>query len=189
MSATSKRIFNIALIGVMTAFLCVLGPISIPLPGLVPISLTLFVIYLIVYLLGGFRGTICVCLYLLIGMIGLPVFSNFSGGIGKLLGPTGGYLIGFIFTAAICGGFLKLAKGKRWWLYIVGCVLGCLVAYAFGSVWFMISLEKTLQQTLAACVIPFIPFDAAKIVLVALIGPGIKFLLMKIPGMDEILAK
>lgn len=187
MEKTKKQIFNIVFTGAMTAFLCVLGPLSIPLPGQVPISLTLFAIYFIVYMIGGFRGTICVGLYLIIGMIGLPVFSNFSGGLGKLAGPTGGYLIGFLFTAAVCGAAFKIGKGKIW-VYVIGCVLGCLVAYAFGTAWYMISVGKTLGAALSLCVIPFLPFDAAKIVAVALIAPGVKYLLRKIPDSDDFLA-
>ncbi len=187
MNKTRKNIFNIVFTGLMTALLCVMGPLSIPLPGLVPISLTLFAIYFIVYIIGGVRGTICVVLYLLLGMVGLPVFSGFSGGLGKLSGPTGGYLIGFIFTAVLCGVALKLGKGKIW-VYLIGCVLGCLAAYVFGSLWFMISLGKSVGATLSACVIPFLPFDAAKIVVVGLAGPGVKALLRKIPGSQDFLA-
>lgn len=93
---------DMVLIGVMCAVTCVLGPISIPLPfSLVPISLTNFVICISAYVLGTKKGTLSCILYLLIGLAGLPVFSGFSGGAAKMLGPTGGYLIGFIFQAVI----------------------------------------------------------------------------------------
>ena len=179
-------VLNITFMGLMTALICVLAPLSIQLPGQVPISLTLMVIYLAVYLLGGAKGTGCVALYLLIGMVGLPVFSGYSGGLAKLAGPTGGYLIGFIFTAAVCGLFLKIGKGNIW-IYTAGMVLGCAVAYAFGSVWFMISMPATFKVTMAACVIPFLPFDAAKIAVVVLIGPAIKKLLHKIDGLQNVI--
>ena len=89
--------FQMALIAVMAAITCILGPLSIPIPvSPVPISLTNLAIYLTVCLLGWKFGTISYLIYLLIGIAGLPVFSGFSSGFAKLLGPTGGYLIGFI---------------------------------------------------------------------------------------------
>ena len=89
--------FQMTLIAVMAAITCILGPLSIPIPiSPVPISLTNLAIYLTVCLLGWKFGTISYLIYLLIGIAGLPVFSGFSSGFAKLLGPTGGYLIGFI---------------------------------------------------------------------------------------------
>ena len=96
--------FQMTLIAVMAAITCILGPLSIPIPiSPVPISLTNLAIYLTVCLLGWKFGTISYLIYLLIGIAGLPVFSGFSSGFAKLLGPTGGYLIGFIPMAIICG--------------------------------------------------------------------------------------
>ena len=96
---------NLTEIAVITALLCVLGPLTIPI-GPVPISLAPLAILLGVYILGMKRGTIACMMYLLIGAIGLPVFSGFSGGLGKLAGPTGGYLLGYIFLALIAGFFI-----------------------------------------------------------------------------------
>ena len=92
MNNTSKTSF-LTTTAIMTAVMCILGPLSIPI-GPVPITLTNLAIYLAMYILGTKRGSAAVCLYLLIGLAGLPVFSGFTGGPGKLLGPTGGYLIG-----------------------------------------------------------------------------------------------
>ena len=84
-------------IGVMTAVTCILGPLAIPLSfSPVPISLTNLAIYISIYVLGTKSGTISYIVYLLLGLVGLPIFSNFTGGLAKLAGPTGGYLIGFI---------------------------------------------------------------------------------------------
>ena len=99
--------FQMALIAVMAAITCILGPLSIPIPvSPVPISLTNLAIYLTVCLLGWKFGTISYLIYLLIGIAGLPVFSSFSSGFAKLLGPTGGYLIGFIPMALLLKSFL-----------------------------------------------------------------------------------
>ena len=92
--------YAMAVTALMTAVTCILAPLSIPI-GPVPISLTNFAIYLSLYLLDWKKGTVSYILYLLLGLVGLPVFSGFTGGIGKLAGPTGGYIIGFIPMAII----------------------------------------------------------------------------------------
>lgn len=98
------RTKQMVLIALMTAVTCVLGPLSIPLPfSPVPISLTNFAIFLAIFVLGMKSGTISFIIYLLLGAIGVPVFSSFRGGLQVLAGPTGGYLIGFIFLALIMG--------------------------------------------------------------------------------------
>ncbi|MCM1308621.1 MAG: biotin transporter BioY [Butyrivibrio sp.] len=181
------KILNMALIALMTAFLCVVSPFSIQLPGQVPISLSFMMIYLCVYLLGGIRGTICCVLYLLIGLMGLPVFSSFGSGVGKLAGPTGGYLVGYIFLAAVCGAALYIGKG-RLWVYIAGMVLGSAAAYFFGTMWFMYSMQTGLKYTLSVCVFPFIPFDLAKIAAAAILGPLLKRLLCRIDGVGGVIA-
>ena len=86
---------QLAVIGVMTAVTCILAPFSLPI-GPVPISLTNLAIYFSLYVLGTKYGCVSYLVYLLIGFIGVPVFSGFTSGPGKLLGPTGGYLIGFM---------------------------------------------------------------------------------------------
>ena len=114
---------TIAMIALMTAVTCILGPLSVPI-GPVPISLTNLAIYFTVILLGWKKGTVSYVIYLLIGLVGVPVFSSFSAGPAKLFGPTGGYLIGFIFLAMISGWFIEKFPGKRV-MYFVGMVLGC----------------------------------------------------------------
>lgn len=163
----------IALVGMMAAVTCVLGPLSIPLPiSPVPISLTNFAIYLAIYVLGTKKGTLSYLIYMLIGLAGVPVFSAFTGGPGKLLGPTGGYLFGFIFMALICGIFID--KFQQRYLQFIGMVLGTLVAYFFGTVWLAWQAQMTFQAAMAAGVLPFIPGDLAKIIICLLIGPEIR---------------
>ena len=124
--------FQMALIAVMAAITCILGPLSIPIPiSPVPISLTNLAIYLTVCLLGWKFGTISYLIYLLIGIAGLPVFSGFSSGFAKLLGPTGGYLIGFIPMAIICG--FAFEKFSNRGMQIVSLAIGTIVAYIFGT--------------------------------------------------------
>ena len=97
------EIKELLVLALMTAVMAVLSPISIPV-GPVPISLGTFAVCLTVAVLGRKMGTISYLIYLLLGLIGLPVFSNYGAGLGKLVGPTGGYLFGMLFLS-IVGGF------------------------------------------------------------------------------------
>ncbi|NLT12968.1 MAG: biotin transporter BioY, partial [Clostridiales bacterium] len=95
-----------------------------------------------------------------------------------LVGPTGGFLIGYIPCALIIGLLVDKLE-KKLWIYPVSMVLGTAVLYAFGTVWFMVSLKYTLAAALVACVVPFLPGDAAKIVLASVIAPALRKLLKK----------
>lgn len=165
---------NLTLIALMTAVMCILGPLSIMIPiSPVPITFTNLAIYFTVILLGWKKGTISYLVYLLIGFIGVPVFSFFTGGPAKLLGPTGGYLIGFIFLALIAGYFVDKYPGKVH-IYIVGMVLGTIVTYALGTGWLAFQANMTFEAALFAGVIPYLPGDIIKIIIAAIVGPGIK---------------
>ena len=161
----------------MTALMCILGPLSIPI-GAVPISFTNLVIYIAVYLLGTRLGTISYLVYLLLGTAGLPVFSGYSGGLAKLAGPTGGYLVGFIFMAIISGIFLKKSHYKQLFS-ILGMVIGTLIAYLFGTIWFVLEAGCTLWYALTVCVFPFLIGDAIKILLASNVGLLIRNTLSK----------
>jgi len=163
---------QLTLIGVMAAVTCILGPLSLPI-GIVPISLTNLAICLSVYVLGQKRGTLSYIVYLFIGLVGLPVFSGFSGGFTKLFGPTGGYLIGFIFMAFISGIFIDKFSNKIY-MCILGMTLGTIVTYIFGTAWLAYQANLTFNASLAVGVLPFIPGDVVKIVIASLIGPQIK---------------
>ena len=130
-----------AMIGVMTAVTCIAAPFSIPIPvSPVPLSLTTFILYLSVYILGTRNAFISYVIYLLLGLVGLPVFSGFSGGFAKLAGPTGGYLIGFLFMIPLTG-ILFEKTGKSFWKQFGAMVLGTLVCYLFGTVWLCLQLN------------------------------------------------
>ncbi|MGN0290910.1 MAG: biotin transporter BioY [Lachnospiraceae bacterium] len=170
---------TIALIGLMAAVTCIMGPLSIPLPfSPVPISLTNLAIYLTIYVLGMKKGTLSYIIYLLLGFAGLPVFSGFTSGPAKLLGPTGGYLIGFIFLAIICGIFIEKWPTKRL-LCFIGMVIGTAVCYLFGTVWLAYQAGMSFYAALAAGVIPFIPGDLVKIVIAMILGTEIRKRLKK----------
>lgn len=174
---------TLALIGLMSAITCVMGPLSIPLFNLVPITLLHLAIYFTIYILGMKKGTISYCIYLLIGLVGLPVFSSFTGGPGKLLGPTGGYLIGFIFLALISGFFIE-KWGNNMLLCMVGMILGAIVCYTFGTIWLAYQAHMNFGAALWAGVIPFIPGDLVKIIIAMLFGPQIRNRLRKVGVID-----
>lgn len=170
---TSEKTKEMAIIGLMTAVTCILGPLSISIPiSPVPISLTNLAVYFAVYVLGMKRGTISYLVYLLIGLVGLPVFSAFSGGATKLFGPTGGYLIGFIFMSLICGFFIDRWESKRY-MHFIGMVLGTSVCYLFGTFWLAYQAHMSFAASLGMGVIPFIPGDLVKIIIAMIAGPMI----------------
>lgn len=162
---------QMVLIALMTAVTCVLGPLSIPLPfSPVPISLTNFAIFLAIFVLGMKNGTISFIIYLLLGAVGVPVFSSFRGGLQVLAGPTGGYLIGFIFLALIMG-FALDHFDRKLVPTIIGMIIGMVVCYAFGTVWLAKLLNLSFKEGLMMGVIPYLPGDAAKIIIAAIVGP------------------
>lgn len=178
---------NMAFIAVMAALICVAGPFAVPMPGLVPISLASFAVYLAGGLLGAKKGTLAVVLYVLLGAVGLPVFSGGAGGFAKLFGVTGGYIIGYIPCALIAGLFVDLffkkapdegSKALNWlkkvWAVPVGMILGTVVLYAFGTVWFVIARGVTLEVAMASCVIRFLAGDAIKIVCATVITVALR---------------
>ena len=164
-------IYQMTACAVMAALMCILGPFSVPI-GPVPISVTNLVIYVTVMILSTKLSLTSYIIYLLLGIVGLPVFSGFQGGLSKIAGPTGGYLIGFILMIVICGIFVKKFREKPVFIGI-GMFIATLVAYAFGTVWFVIMMQCSLLYALTVCVFPFIPFDIAKIVIAIIVGSAI----------------
>ncbi len=168
---TKHSIYSLAMIAVMTAVTCILAPLSISI-GPIPISFTNLAIYFALYLLGWKKGTVSYLVYLLIGIAGLPVFSGFTGGIAKFLGPTGGYIVGFIPMAIISG--IAIDRFKSRWIQLLGMLVGTAVCYAFGTAWFCLQTGSALVPALGLCVFPFIPGDLIKMVAAMLLGPVIR---------------
>lgn len=168
---------RLALCGVCAALTCVLAPFSIPI-GQVPISLATFSVMLAAALLGGRLGALSQGIYLLLGCLGVPVFAGFAGGPGVLLGPTGGYLVGYLPLALLTGGVSRaLGRGRRLQrtaALVLGMVLGTAALYAFGTAWYVVSAGVPLSAALLTCVVPFLPGDAAKIAAVALVAPQLE---------------
>lgn len=169
--ARGSKTYALTATALMTGVICILSPMALPI-GPVPISLTTFMIYLAIYILGWKKAAISILLFLLIGFAGLPVFSGFVGGPAKLLGPTGGYLIGYIPMAVVAGLAIERTAGRL--THLLGMIAGTAVLYALGTAWFCFQANYTLGAALAVCVFPFIPGDLAKILLAMTLGPVIR---------------
>ena len=163
-----QTVSHLTFTALMAAAMCILGPMSVPI-GAIPISLTNLVICLAAWVLGPRLGAASVAVYLMLGAVGLPVFSGYAGGLAKLLGPTGSYLIGFIAQAAIGGWAVEHSHGRPLWSGL-GMAAGIAVCYAFGTAWFMVQMGCTLAYALGVCVVPFIPFDLVKVVISSGVG-------------------
>lgn len=165
------KTIDIVYVGLFAALIAVCAWISIPMT--VSFTLQTCAICLTAGLLGWKRGTLTVIIYILLGMVGLPVFTGFKSGIAAVTGPTGGYIVGFIFTALIVG--LAADKfGKKLWVNVIFMAVGILVCYLFGTVWFMIAYKVTFASALTTCVIPFLIPDAAKIAVAAVLVNRLK---------------
>ena len=156
----------ITLCAVFAALTAILTQISIPI-GPVPITLSTFSVLTAGALLGAKYGAISQFAYILLGAAGVPVFSNFSSGIGKLAGPTGGYLIGYVFAAWVVGFIIEKTEntGKKLLFLVIAMISGYLTYTCFGTIWFVIQSGSKLIYAFEICVLPFIPGDAVKITL------------------------
>lgn len=167
MEATVSKVrpLDMAYIAVFAALMAICSWISIP--TAIPFTLQTMGVFLTVGLLGGRRGTLAVLVYILLGAVGAPVFAGFSGGASALFSQSGGYILGFLFSALLMWR-LERFVGQSLPLLAVSMVLGLLVCYAFGTAWFMILYSRstgpvTLAAALGWCVIPYILPDLVKI--------------------------
>ena len=171
-----NNVQNLTLTALMAAVLCIMGPIVVPI-GMVPMSFANMAIYLAIILLDKKRATISVALYLLIGLVGIPVFAGFSSGAGKLFGPTGGYLIGYLALSFIGGSLLEKGKcqgNKKVLNQFFVLSVGTIGLYLVGTVWLMYQSKLNLITALSVGVFPFVLFDIIKIFLSISIGNSIK---------------
>lgn len=164
-AATKSKTYDMVYIAIFTVLMAICSWISIPMA--VPFTLQTFGVFMAVNVLGGKRGSLAVLVYILLGAIGLPVFAGFSGGIGAIMGNTGGYIVGFLFSALVMWGIEK-AFGRKPAVQILSMVFGLIVCYAVGTAWFMVVYAKNsgpvgLVTVLGWCVIPFIIPDLVKI--------------------------
>ena len=167
---------DMALCALFAALIAVCSWISIP--AAVPFTLQTFAVFAAVLLLGGKRGSLAVAVYLLLGAVGLPVFSGFKGGVGALLGPTGGYILGFLISALLIWA-VTARFGERLGVLVAALLLGLAVCYAFGTAWFVVVYSRargpiSVGSALGMCVVPFILPDLCKIALALLLSNRLK---------------
>lgn len=164
--------------GIFSALLAVCSWIAVPIPN-IPFTLQTFGVFCTLELLGGKKGFFSILVFLMLGAIGIPVFSEFSGGLGVLLGTTGGYLIGFLFTAGIYWLAEKLPLHRESWFRVLVLIAGLAVCYLFGTVWFMQVYARNVTaisftQALELCVIPFLLPDILKLALAMILSGRLK---------------
>ena len=160
-----------ALCGLFAALMAICSLISIPLGFTpVPVNLATLGVFLAGGLLGKKYGTISIAVYVLLGAVGVPVFAGFRGGLSVLVGPTGGYIIGYIAAAFLVGLLTELlvpkagrSAGREILACIIAMIIGLFACYLLGTLWFMISTHTGVWAALVSCVFPFLPGDALKI--------------------------
>ena len=161
------------LISLFSALTAVGAFVSIPI-GLVPISLQNLFTLLSGMVLGSKLGTLSQLIYILLGMVGLPVFSGFRGGLGVLLGPTGGFLTGFVISTYIVGKLIEQIEDDRIWAYLVTGLLGIIIIYTCGVAQLMIITEIGVKKAVIVGVVPFLPGDLLKIIIASFLAVRIK---------------
>ena len=173
MKKKTLNIKELCLIGLTTTIICIMAPLSIPMPLGVPMTMQTFIIMIVAIVLGAKRGATATLLYILLGAFGLPVFSNFTGGWQVLVGPTGGFILSFPIMAYLIG----LGSDYRFRTkvaFLIGIIAGNLTNLAIGTFIFCLIGNTSLLAGLTACVLPFLPITIIKIFLSWSLGLKIK---------------
>lgn len=169
--SSKNRIKIYVLISLFTALTAVCSFVTIP--SAIPFTLQTFGIFMTLLMLDGKYGTISVCLYIIAGVIGVPVFAGFSGGIGHLMGATGGYITGFVFTC-LAYWLITSLFGNKLIIKAIGLTVGLFLCYIFGTLWYTAVFVGTLTlksftDAFIICVLPFIIPDFIKIAVALII--------------------
>lgn len=175
-----NRTYNLVTTALTTTIIILCSWITVPI-GAVPITLQTFAIFMCAILLGEKKGTLSFIVYILLGIVGLPVFSSFQSGFGVLLGATGGYLFGFIFITLI-GGFFCRKFPDNMILTYIGLVTGLFFCYTSGTLWYVYMYLKdfswsNISSVLLTCVLPYIIPDLIKMQLAIILSKKIKTVL------------
>ena len=174
MSNSNKKDFTVrdlTRIAMMSGIIAVCSWLTVPF--VVPFTMQTFAVFFALEYLGGRKGLAAVALYILLGIVGLPVFSGFTGGIGHIMGPTGGFIIGFVLSALVFWLGERLA-GDSTRGHIALMLVSLAACYALGTVWFALVYETSALAALCSCVFPFIVPDIIKILLVTLVVKRLK---------------
>lgn len=187
-----SRTRDICYIAVFTAIIAIVSQISIPMPAGVPMTMQTFIIPLAAIVLGTKKGTISTVVYVLLGLVGAPVFAGFVGGVEIVFGMTGGFIISFPILALCTGIGYELAtrigkdksKGRFYAILTMGVIVGTVINYVFGTVWFSAMTKNSFAYSFAVCVVPFILTTILKIVFVVILGPMLKGIMIKAGALE-----
>ncbi|MBO6092125.1 MAG: biotin transporter BioY [Oscillospiraceae bacterium] len=173
---SSFRVVDLTYMAICSALIAICSWISIP--TTVPFTLQTFAVFCVLELLGGKRGTVSICIFILLGAIGIPVFTGFRGGIGVLLGTTGGYIVGFIFMGLIYW-LSETLFGEKLVVRFAAMAVGLIVCYTFGTAWFLFVYARSsgaigVGTALSWCVFPFVLPDLVKMALAITLSGRIK---------------
>lgn len=170
------KALDMAYIAMFTAIISVCAWLSIPMQ--IPFTMQTFAIFATLFVLGGYKGTLSVLVYLMLGAVGVPVFAGFSGGFGALVGMTGGYLVGFLAIGLLYW-LITSIFGDKLVVSIIAMVIGLAVCYLLGTLWFVFVSSSTANPygfvtALSLCVVPYIIPDLVKMVLAIVVGTAVK---------------
>ena len=173
---------EMTMVALSAVILAICAWITVPL-GAVPFTLQTFGVFLVTAVLGLRLAEYSILLYILLGLVGIPVFSAFRAGPAVLLGATGGYIIGFLFVPVIYTLITQMC-GQKLWAEALGLLLGDIVVFVFGTAWFLIVYARTngavtLAQALAWCVLPFIIPDVAKLLISLVLARRLRNIILK----------
>jgi len=168
MQKRKPDILNITLIALFACIISVCSWLSVPVSA-VPVTLQTFGVFCALLILGGKNGFLSILIYILLGLLGVPVFSGFKAGPSALFGLTGGYIIGFLLMALVFILFTKLIDNKLI-IKVISLIIGLVICYAFGTFWFIIiynagESQIGIKSALSLCVLPFIIPDLLKLAL------------------------
>lgn len=171
-TSNNSKLISLLQISLFAAILSVCSLISIPLT--VPITMQTFFIFLICLLIGGKKGTCVILLWILLGIVGLPVFSGFKSAASAILGPTGGYIVGFIFIGITMWIFEYISKNNIF-IQILSMLFGLTICYIMGTIWFVIvntfsNNYISIISAIQLCILPFVIFDVIKMILALVIS-------------------
>lgn len=161
------KALDLTLTALFSVIICICSWISIP--SVIPFTLQTFAVFLTLLTLDGKRGSYAILLYILLGTVGLPVFHSFTGGIGILLGPSGGYITGFLLTGLTYWIITKKA-GEKLWIKAFALLIGLILCYLSGCIQFAIVSSVTVNSAFLTCVLPFLIPDGLKLILALLLS-------------------
>lgn len=158
------KALNLTMTAIFAVIICLCSMLSIP--AAIPFTLQTFAVFFALFMLGGKYGTLSITVYILLGVIGLPVFHHFTGGIGIIIGNTGGYIFGFILCGIV---YLLMTNiiNRKAYFKLIAAFTGLILCYIIGTLWFVkiYSQNASFSTVLLTCVLPFIVPDTVKILL------------------------